>query len=45
MPKSTKTVKGLTRDEYMAVCKELKGEVSGRKVKSCSKRWQKGLDP
>jgi hypothetical protein len=38
-------VKGLNRDEYMAMCKELKDVIPSRKVKSCTKRWQKKLDP
>jgi len=47
MPKrnSRKTVKGLDKEEYLAVCKELKDIIPGRKVKSCNQRWKKGLDP
>ncbi|MBU1173460.1 MAG: hypothetical protein KKD44_28165 [Proteobacteria bacterium] len=45
MPKDEKTVKGYNRGEYMAMCGELKTLVSGRKVKSCSQRWKKGLEP
>jgi len=45
MVKRSSEVKGLNRNEYMAMCKELKTIIPGRKVKSCNERWKKKLDP